>query len=141
VTRALTLALAALLALAGACNKAPTQDLSAEQLTFVVQSHQPALKNCYEVALSKNPYRQEMRMQAVLDITPEGRVKTVSLEGGGGLPGMNKCITAEIKSWQFPKAKDPTATSLPIIFQPEVKQPRGPDIEAFKKLMNETGGE
>jgi hypothetical protein len=123
------------------CKQQEPQDLSAAQLSFVVQAHQPALKDCYEVALSQRPYRQEMRMQAVLDIKPDGRVASVELQGGGGLPGMNKCITEEIQRWQFPKAKDPTATSLPLIFQPEVKQPRGPDIEAFKKLMSDTGRE
>ena len=118
-----------------ACRPEPVHDLSSAQLSSVVQVHQPALHACYEIALTKNPYRQEMRMDAVLDIAPDGRVLSVALEGGGGLPGLNTCITDEIKGWRFPKAKDPTATKLPLIFRPEVKQQRGPDIEAFKNLM------
>ena len=100
------------------CGAKP-QDLSTEQLTRVVDDNQPSLKACYDAALESHPYKREMRMRAVIEVEPSGKVASVKLDEGG-LPGMPKCIEAAIAAWKFPKAPDATHAELPIVFQPEV---------------------
>jgi hypothetical protein len=131
------------LALAGmspACAK--PQDLSTEQLSAVVDAQRPSLKQCYDTALAQTPYTQEIRMQAMIDVQPSGKVSGVELEGGGGLPGMTECIRTAIAHWRFPKAKDPTSTSLPLIFKPEVAppQPTAPLIEELRRQLGAARG-
>jgi hypothetical protein len=101
-----------------ACGPKP-QDLSTEQLSRVVDDNRPSLKACYDAALEAHPYKREMRMRAVIEVEPSGKVKKVELDEGG-LPGMPKCIEAAITKWKFPEAPDPTQAELPIVFQPEV---------------------
>ncbi len=96
-----------------------TQDLSADQLSHVVEQNQPALKLCYDAALERNPYKYEVRIQAAIHIDASGRVSAVELDQDG-LPGMGKCLRETITSWVFPSAPDATHTGLPIIFQPKV---------------------
>jgi hypothetical protein len=120
-----------------ACKGQP-HDLSTDELSRVVDAEQPALKRCYDAALASTPYRQEMRMEAVIEIAPSGRVLSVGLHGGGGLPGMADCIRNTIRQWQFPKAKDPTHTSLPIVFQPKVVSP-GPSLETLEQAFRRVG--
>jgi hypothetical protein len=119
----------------GACSSQP-HDLSTAELSAVVDAQRPALKQCYDQALERSPYKQDMRMDAIIEIAPTGRVKSVSLHGGGGLPGMNDCLRAAIKQWQFPRAKDATATSLPLVFHPEVK-PAQPNLEPLKQAFKQ----
>lgn len=123
--------------LCGGC-KREVHDLSTEQLAQVVEVEQPGIKRCYDAALVSTPYRQEMRMEAVISIAPSGRVVSVNLNGGGGLPGMATCLRNTIKQWQFPKAKDSTHTSLPLVFQPKLKSP-GMDFETFKQALRQAG--
>jgi hypothetical protein len=128
----------ALASFASACRK--PQDLSTEQLAAAVDAQRPSLKQCYDSALSKTPYKQEMRMQAVIHVQPSGAVSGVELTGGGGLPGMSDCIRAAIGRWRFPKAKDATDTSLPLIFKPEPAPPTptAPLIEELRKQLGAT---
>ena len=127
--------LVALVALLVACGGEP-RDLSTAQLARVVEAQQPTLKVCYDAALEKHPYKQEMRLDATIEIAPSGRVASVELEGGGGLPGMADCLRKAIKGWQFPRAKDATETSLPLIFKPEIV-PAGPNLEQFEQALKE----
>jgi hypothetical protein len=120
------------------CNSAPAHDLSIQQLSVAVDAQRPSLKHCYDEALKATPYKNDMRVEAVLHIAPSGKVASVEFESGKGLPGMEKCLRDEIKRWQFPTAKDPTATSLPLIFHPEI-QKAGPDLDTLKKLMQQVG--
>jgi hypothetical protein len=126
--------------LGGACGGEP-RDLSTEQLARVIDAQQPSLKRCYDAALAQHPYRQEMQLQAVIEIAPSGRVSSVELEGGGGLPGMAPCLRKTIAGWRFPRAPDATHASLPLIFKPEIK-PAGPTLDdvqqALKKAMEES---
>ena len=108
----------AVLLLGAACGS-KAQDLSTEQLSRVVDANRPSLEACYDAALETHPYKREMRMRAVIEVEPSGKVKKVELDEGG-LPGMPKCIEAAILKWQFPQAPDPTHAELPIVFQPEV---------------------
>jgi hypothetical protein len=127
-------ALLVLLALA-ACGK--SHDLSTEQLSRVVTAGRPALKVCYDDALEKFPFKGEMRMDAILHIAPNGQVKSVELEGGKGLPGMQDCLRAQITRWQFPQAREETATSLPLVFKPEVVKTQ-PDLHTLEDLLKNT---
>lgn len=119
--------------LAAACNREP-QDLSTQQLSQAVSQQQPTLKRCYDLALGTEPYRQDVRMQAVLEIAPSGSVRSVELTGSG-LPGMPDCIRKAIKTWRFPEARDATHTSLPLIFHPEVVNKGAPDPAAFQRAI------
>lgn len=102
----------------------PKQDLSEQQLSAAVDAQRPSLERCYQSALETSPYKQEIRMDAVIHIAPTGAVSGVELEGQGGLPGMSPCIKQAISAWRFPEAKDATHTSLPLIFKPQVQKPQ-----------------
>jgi hypothetical protein len=127
----------ALAALCG-CGGPPAHELSTQQLSQVVTAERPALQVCYNEALAKNPYRQDMHMQAIIEIAPSGRVSHVELSGGGGLPGMNACVRGAIARWRFPQAKDPTATVLPLVFHPEVKAPQ-PNLDMLREAFKQVG--
>ena len=126
-----------MLGLLVACSGAP-RDLSEAQLSAVVAREQPGLERCYRSALETHPYEQAINMEALIAIAPSGAVTSVELKGGGGLPGMSPCLVASIRSWKFPTAKDETATSLPIIFRPEVKQQV--DTEGMQQAVKEALG-
>jgi hypothetical protein len=128
---------ALLLVVSTACKGKPN-DLSTEQLSRVVEAQRPGLKRCYDTALEANPYKQEMRMQAVIHVAASGRVSSVKLQGGGGLPGMADCIRTAIRAWQFPSAKDPTDTSLPLIFHPEIAPPQ-PNLDTLRQALQQVG--
>lgn len=97
-------------------------DLSTEQLSAVVEKEQPTLKACYDEALAKHPLKDEVRMEAVLRITPGGKVASVELDPPPPLPGLSTCLNDAIGRWTFPSAEKTTSTSLPLIFRPEVVQ-------------------
>jgi hypothetical protein len=118
-----------------ACGKA--HDLSTEQLSRVVEQNRPALKTCYDDALEKHPYTQDMHMSAILHIATSGQVASIKFEGGSGLPGMQDCLRTQIKAWQFPKAQDETATSLPLVFHPEVVKKLPPGSITLEDLLKQ----
>lgn len=118
----------------GACGTASKHDLSEQQLSLAVEAQRPSLERCYQSALETSPYKQEIRMQAVIHIAPTGAVSGVELDGNGGLPGMSPCLKKAIASWHFPEAKDATHTSLPLIFQPHVQKPQ-PDQAAVQEAV------
>ena len=102
-----------------ACPAEEGRDLSTAELSRVVDAHRPTLEPCYQAALDRNPYKHEIRIQAVIHIEPSGKVGKVELDQGG-LAGMGPCIQRTIESWPFPQAEVPTKTELPIIFKPEI---------------------
>lgn len=112
------------LALALAACGGGARDLSTEELNAVVERERPSLKTCYDAALEKHPYREVLRLNAVIRVAPDGSVSAVELDEEG-LPGMGDCLRKAIGGWAFPKAEAPTSTSLPLIFRPEV----GKDVE------------
>jgi hypothetical protein len=123
---------AAVGALLVACGQG--HDLSTEQLARVVEANRPALKVCFDTALDKFPTKQEMHFDAILHIAPSGRVTSVEMPKGAGLPGMQDCLRAAIMRWQFPKAQAETATSLPLVFRPEVVKTQ-PSMDTLKDLL------
>jgi hypothetical protein len=118
--------------LLAACGK--DRDLSTEQLSRVVEANRPALKVCYDAALEKYPTKREMHFDAVLHIAPSGQVTSVELPEQSGLPGMQDCLRAAIMRWQFPKAQAETATSLPLVFRPEVVKSQ-PSMDTLHELL------
>lgn len=100
------------------CGKSAPEDLSASQLSMVINGRRPELQKCYQQALSDNPSRTEVKMHAAIYIRPAGDVFKVDIDEGG-LPGMAKCLETTIRAWRFPSAPDETHASLPLIFQPE----------------------
>ena len=112
----------------------PKHDLSEQQLSRAVDAQRPSLERCYQDALDSSPYKQEIKMQAVIHIAPTGTVSSVEIDGSGGLPGMSPCLRKAIAAWRFPQAKDPTDTSLPLIFQPQVQKPK-PDQAAVQEAV------
>jgi len=117
-----------------ACGRGTPHDLTEAQLSAVVDAERPGLEHCYRSALETNPYKHDITMEAIIEIAPSGKVSKVDLQGSGGLAGMSKCIVTAIRAWHFPEAKDPTATSLPLIFRPEVK-PAQPDQQAVQQAL------
>ncbi len=115
-------------------------DLSTQQLSTVVVREQPTLKHCYDEALVTHPYKQEMRLEAQIHIAPSGKVTGVELHGGGGLPGMGACLRYAITRWRFPQAPDPTDTSLPLVFHPEVKPPQ-PNLDTLRQAFEAVGAQ
>lgn len=116
------------------------EDLSTQQLSRVVNANRPALEQCYDAALEKHPYKQEMRLEAIIHVAPSGRVSSVELEGGEGLPGMGECLRAAIRGWTFPNADAATHTSLPLIFKPEVVKSQ-PDLDTVKEALRQVATE
>jgi hypothetical protein len=96
-------------------------DLSAEQMSVVVAREQPALASCYQAGLDRSPYEHEFRVQAVLQIRPDGSVANVDLDQTG-LSGLGACVKKSIRGWQFPKAAAETRASLPIVFKPKIEK-------------------
>ena len=109
-------------------------DLSTEQLSRVVEANRPALKVCFDAALDKFPTKQEMHFDAILHIAPSGQVTSVEMPQGAGLPGMQDCLRAAIMRWRFPKAQAETATTMPLVFRPEVVRTQ-PSMDTLKDLL------
>jgi hypothetical protein len=120
--------------LLGGCGGGAKHDLSEQQLSLAVEAQRPSLERCYQSALETSPYKQEIRMQAVIHIAPTGAVSGVELDGNGGLPGMSPCLRKAIAAWHFPEAADATHTSLPLIFQPQVQKAQ-PDPTAVQEAV------
>jgi hypothetical protein len=90
-------------------------------MTEVVAREQATLEPCYQSGLQRTPYEHEFRIQAVLEVKPDGSVSNVELDQTG-LRGLGKCVEQTIRGWRFPKAQVATRASLPIIFHPKVEQ-------------------
>jgi hypothetical protein len=133
---ALLLMAAAMATLATACSKGG--ELSVQQLSEVVAREQDSLTPCYQAGLDATPYEHEFRIQAVLEIKPDGKVSKVELDQTG-LRGLGPCVKKAIQTWQFPTAKAETRASLPIIFRPKVVKslPDGMQLPPGFKLLQD----
>lgn len=95
-------------------------DLTAEQLSSVVEASKPALISCYQEALNRAPKQAELQMQVELKVAPTGEVSEVSLRNGEQAAGeFKKCIRGAVLAMRFPEADIPTHASLPLIFEPK----------------------
>ena len=118
-----------------ACGREPA-DLSTEQLTQVVDAQRPTLKVCYDAELERLPTARELRLDSEIHIAPSGRVSSVEIEQGEASAGLVSCLRATIARWQFPRAKEPTHTSLPLVFKPEVV-PSGPNLDDVQEILKQ----
>lgn len=111
------------------CDQGPVADLSEAQLSRVVDESRPTLERCYNAALETTPYKNEVRMAAIIHVAPDGSVESVEVEGTG-LPGMPACVRDSILAWRFPTAAEPTHTRLPIVFSPQFVKVPAPAAQA-----------
>ena len=95
------------------------KDLSAVQLSAVIDAARPALQKCYQDALDKSPRTNELRFQAVIHVEPSGEVSSLELDLKDS-PTLSDCVGGIIGHLTFPKAEVATHASLPLIFRPEV---------------------
>jgi hypothetical protein len=115
-------------------------DLSVAQLSQTVAREQDSLTPCYQAGLDATPYEHEFRIQATLQIKPDGHVSSVQLDQVG-LRGVGPCVEKAIRAWTFPTAKVETRASLPIIFRPKVVKslPDGMQLPpGFKVLQDDS---
>ncbi len=94
-----------------------TGQLTAEQLTTVVNRGRKNLQRCYETALRGSGGTDTVRLDVEIEVSPSGNV-TVVRANGKGLPGMDDCITRTVKMWRFPSSGEVTQTRFPVVFQP-----------------------
>jgi hypothetical protein len=125
---------------ASGCGGSKGGELSVQQLSEVVAREQDSLTPCYQAGLDATPYEHEFRIQAVLEIKPDGKVSKVELDQTG-LRGLGPCVEKAIRAWQFPTAKAETRASLPIIFRPKVVKtlPDGTQLPPGFKLFQPDG--
>lgn len=93
------------------------QDLTAAQLSTVVDAAQPRLQACYQAALDRDPSapHDPIQAQAIMHVDVSGTVTDVELQ----LPSdaqLSGCVTEVLKGLQFPAAEAPTHASLPLVF-------------------------
>jgi hypothetical protein len=99
---------------------APPGDSEREQLNRIVRQHVRALQACYERALVKKP---DLKGKIVLSWTVEadGSVDEVEVESNTlGDPEVTRCLSAQPKTWTFPKPArgEPVRVSFPFVFSP-----------------------
>ena len=111
-----TSVIACLFALTASCGGG--QDLTAEQLSAVVNEGRPALEECYQRSLDKSPKKDELRVQVIIHVEPSGAVSKVGLNLSDD-PALSDCVRGAIAAMRFPKAEVGTQASLPLIFRPE----------------------
>jgi len=91
--------------------------LTAQQLTTVVNRGRKNLQRCYETALRGSGSTDTVRLDVEIEVSPSGNVMVVRANGKG-LPGMDDCITRTVKMWHFPSSGEVTQTRFPVVFQP-----------------------
>jgi hypothetical protein len=122
-----------------ACGGEPA-DLSTEQLARVVAAQQPTLKACYDAELERAPSSVTVHFDATIHVAPSGRVSSVEFEPGAAPPPLLSCVRNAIARWTFPRAEEPTHTSLPLVFKPEVVK-SGPNLDDVQKMLKQLGSE
>lgn len=82
-----------------------------------IRAHLREFHACYTKALADNP-KLEGRVVATFTIGPTGAVTRSTAEG---LPGVDACVAAVIRTLKFPPSppsKGPINVSYPFVFQP-----------------------
>jgi hypothetical protein len=101
--------------------------LSDAALSSVLRARQPELQRCYEdivvASLLQHGDRAAtptpVRLDAALEINPQGDVRDVTLEGAAP-DAMRECAQKAMRAWRFPAADGPTSLRVPIVFQPNI---------------------
>jgi serine/threonine-protein kinase len=108
---------------------APTA-LGEGALSDVLTRHESELQRCYEEAViavlmqagaSAPGEIGPLRLDVELDVSPEGAVERVELQGDAN-PEMKRCATQAMTAWRFPNSAGPSQVRFPVIFQPNIVQ-------------------
>jgi hypothetical protein len=91
--------------------------LTAAQLSAVVNNGRKNLQRCYETALRGANSNETVRLDVDIQVSPSGNVTSVRTSGKG-LPGMDDCLTRTVRMWRFPMSGETTQTRFPVVFQP-----------------------
>ena len=88
-------------------------------LMAVVQRYKAGVKFCYDNALKKTPHLNG-KITLQMDIDPSGRISSLSVASDSiGNRPLQKCISAQVKKWRFPKVDAGTVRfTLPLVFSP-----------------------
>ena len=85
-----------------------------DQLGRAIASFQPALKECVDRALKRDP-RLRGEAQIVLDIQPSGRVKVAKLESKTLASGwFADCVRRAAEQWRMPRTTEGYRVQIPL---------------------------
>jgi TonB family protein len=86
--------------------------LPKDLINAVVQRNRAQIRACYDAALQRNPNLRG-KVTVAFTIDPNGRVTYAGVkESTIGDSGLENCIIARVKSWQFPKPEAPVVTEV-----------------------------
>jgi TonB family protein len=86
--------------------------LPKDLINAVVQRNRAQIRACYDAALQRNPNLRG-KVTVAFTIDPNGRVTYAGVkESTIGDSGLENCIIARVKSWQFPKPEAPVITEV-----------------------------
>jgi pSer/pThr/pTyr-binding forkhead associated (FHA) protein/outer membrane biosynthesis protein TonB len=86
--------------------------LPKDVINAVVQRHRAEIRACYDAALQRNPNLRG-KISIAFNIQPNGVVSyTAVKESTIGDGGLENCILARVRTWQFPKPEAPVVTEV-----------------------------
>ncbi len=90
-----------------------------EKLMAYVRARRPAIVNCYEKELKRNPSLKG-KVVVRFSITPAGRTSEIDIEENTlGNEAVSSCIRTVIRGWVFPfKPEGDTSVAFPFVFAP-----------------------
>lgn len=91
-------------------------DIDRTALKRVIQRNSDQIRNCYELALQKDPSLRG-KVVVVFTIDKDGTVPDAKADGVDD--GLDRCLETRFKTWQFPKGPAPVRISYPIVFTPQ----------------------
>ncbi|RZA16609.1 MAG: AgmX/PglI C-terminal domain-containing protein [Proteobacteria bacterium] len=107
---------------AGATEEPTSQgSLSKEEVQTVIRTNLKTVRACYEETLKKEPTAKGT-LRVKFRIMVDGKVSEAKGETRDNLPlSLQDCVTAAMKLWVFPVARNKEATTVtyPFVFKPE----------------------
>jgi hypothetical protein len=102
-----------------------SNDLNKKQLSKVVAANRPSMQDCYEEAIGSTGTQPTVRVQVRLTVRPDGTVQHAEANVDEGQTASEQvrqplvdCLHHELARWSFPKAREETRTSFPVVFRP-----------------------
>lgn len=114
------LQIAALLLATTPCGAAEAQTddhVSSEQIASAVRRLRGAIDACHAAEARDRPHAEPIRVNVDLTIAPDGSVSRAEASGGGS-PPLHRCIERAFRAMRFARARQPTQTQIPLIFNP-----------------------
>ncbi len=92
--------------------------VGAAEVQRVVADNRPAInKACWEPAISKQPNGPAMvRLATEIEVAVDGVVRGVKVVGKNDYEAFNACVEKNVRTWCFPKAKQPATLMFPMVF-------------------------